>query len=127
VIGCARHAVEDRRDLRLRGAAGERRAVTLVILARGVRANQAARHRAEQRQRIEGGDVGIVLIMRVERTHRVGVPASATRRVPVAEQRFLRLQVAALLRICRPRDARSGRRAETRERRSRRRNVLIAP
>ena len=48
--------------------------------------NQAARHRAQQREGIERGDVRIVPILLVQSTHRVGVTLAPSARIAVTEQ-----------------------------------------
>jgi hypothetical protein len=79
----SQHLFENRGDLHLRLAPGEARAMALVRVGR---ADETARHRAEQRERVEGGDVRIVGFTRVQLTHRLGVRAPPRLGRAVTEQ-----------------------------------------
>ena len=81
---CLQHAIEDRRDSRLHRAAGQSVDVSFVGI---FVADQAARHRAEQREGIQRGDVGIVRILLVGAGHRRGVLLMAGCAVALAEER----------------------------------------
>ena len=120
----SQYAVEDRRDTRLRVAAGERRAVAFVGVGR---ADQTARHRAEQGERVQRGDIGIVGLPRVQLAHGVRVVAAARLGVAVAEQAFDRAEPRLLLRASGLRTARGRRGAEPGQRQPRGFEVLVAP
>ena len=121
---CLEHALEDAADLLLNLAA--RQALTAAF--GGISgSDQASRHRPQEGERIERRRIGIRRIGRVDACHRVGIRAMAGRRIAVAEEDLHGREVRLLARVARLCRARSRRRAQRREHRSRRRDVLVAP
>ena len=118
------HPFEDRRDLRLDRAS---RQLLTARRARLAEADQAARHVAEERQRIQRRDIRIVGQHPKQVGHRGGVARVTRRAIAVSEQLFNGAEQAALARRAGCRGARRWTRPETGQRGAGGVDVLAAP
>ena len=93
----------------------------------GLAADETARHRAEERERVERRDIRIAAVLFVHASHRIGVAAMTGFRIAVAEENVGGGNQRAFGRSGGLRGARSGRLTETREHAASCGDVLFAP
>src|SRR5207244_13132235 len=89
--------------------------------------DQAPRHRAEQRQRVERGCVRIARILSVQTCHRVGIGTMTDRRITVAEQELDSPEVRFLFCRARLRVARRSGRSQSSKYLTRGFEILMTP